>query len=83
MQRFSGELLRSLRESVEDPETGRPLSREALGRRIGRSYFAIRRWELGEFLPDPDLLARLAWELDCGVSDFFEDVPVAAGGDAA
>lgn len=81
-QRFSPELLRSLREATPDPDTGRPVTREELGRRVGRGYFSIYRYEAGLIVPPLDVAARLAAALDVDVADLFEDVPAAVGGDA-
>jgi ribosome-binding protein aMBF1 (putative translation factor) len=78
VQKFSPEILRSLREAA-DP----PISREELARRVGRGYFSIYRYEHGDIVPDLEVTTRLAAALGVTVDDLLEDMPATAVGGAS
>lgn len=66
---FSGPQLKALR-------TARGLRPEHVACRVGRSVFAVYRWESGAVTPPTAMLAALADALDCGTDDFFACDPV-------
>jgi transcriptional regulator with XRE-family HTH domain len=68
---------------VREARDAAGMTREQLAVAIGRSFQTVRAYEWGVVSPPAAMLGRLASVLDVDVSDLFEDVPAAAGGDAA
>jgi transcriptional regulator with XRE-family HTH domain len=54
------------------------LSLEALGRRVGRGWSTVIRYERGETQPSVAVLGALAHVLDCSIDSLFEVDPPAS-----
>lgn len=71
----AAKLRRLMGEQIADVRKERNVDRGAMARLIERREDTLRRVELGEELPDHELLYLLAWALRCDVGDLYPDVP--------
>jgi transcriptional regulator with XRE-family HTH domain len=65
---------------LRDTRRAAKISREDLGRAIGRTTQQVQRYETGRYLPTVDTLCLLVHALGCPFEALFDDVTAVTGG---